>query len=94
MMYRMACESNCIVFSVEFRNAPDFKCPAGMLDFYTSVKYVYENSSSLGVDKNKICVGGQSGGGWICLGAIYHMIKASEAHMVKSQFLICPMISN
>lgn len=94
VMCRMACETKSIVFSVDFRNAPEHKSPAGMLDFYCSVKYVHDNAASLGIDKSKICVGGQSGGGWICLGAVYHMIKASEAHMIKSQFLTCPMISN
>ena len=28
-MCRMACESNCIVFSVDYRKAPEYKCPIG-----------------------------------------------------------------
>lgn len=64
------------------------------MDFYQSVKYIHSNADMLGVDKNKICASGTSGGSWICLGATYHMIKANEANMIKSLFLICPMISD
>ena len=28
-MCRMACETNCIVFSVDYRKAPEHKCPIG-----------------------------------------------------------------
>lgn len=94
LMCRMAVEANCIVFSVDFRNGPEYKSPTGMMDFYHCVKFVSENAAFLGVNKKTICVGGQSGGAWICLGAVHLMIKSGEVGMIKSQILTCPMISN
>jgi len=40
-----------------------------------SIDYIYENSDKLGINKNKICVGGLSGGGWICMGAMVQYYK-------------------
>ena len=93
-MCKLACTAQCVVFSVDYRKAPEYKCPVGQLDFAHGVRYVYQNADALGIDRTKICASGTSGGGWICLGAAYWMMKRSEQYMIKALFLICPMISD
>ena len=49
-----AIECNAIVFNVDYRLAPETKCPNNIKDLYEVIKYVYENSEALGVDSSKI----------------------------------------
>ena len=68
-MQKRALSANCVVFVPDFRNAPESKCPKGMHDIYDCIKHVYENADCYGVDKNRICLGGRSGGAYLALGA-------------------------
>lgn len=58
-----------MVFNVEFRNAPETKAPGGICDMYAVAKYVTQNAEYLSIDKNKIGLFGESGGGYITAGA-------------------------
>lgn len=66
---------NCIVFNVDFRNAPEAKAPKGSIDFVKAIEHVYRNADKYNVDKDKICMAGISGGGWACLGAALILAK-------------------
>lgn len=41
---RKAVDCQCIVFNVDYRLAPEYKCPAGTSDFYKTIKHVYKNA--------------------------------------------------
>ena len=41
----------------------------------TAIEYIYDNAERLGVDKTKVAVQGQSGGGWICIGSLLWLSK-------------------
>ena len=53
------------------------------MDGYAAVKYVYENADHLGIDRDRICLMGTSGGGTICGGINYHLALKNESKMVK-----------
>lgn len=91
--HRYAVDWNCVCFSVDYRKGPEVQCPRNQLDFMESIDYIYENSDKLGINKNKICVGGLSGGGWICMGAMVQYYKQKKRNPVKCQFLITPMVA-
>ena len=57
-----------IVFNVDYRLAPEAKCPENILDFYSVLKYVLDNSAALAVDPARVAVWGESGGGYLTAG--------------------------
>ena len=89
-----AVECNAVVFNVDYRLAPETKCPNNVKDFYEVIKYVYENCEELGIDSSKIVIGGESGGGYICLGTMVLLAQKNESNMVKLAIPNIPMVDD
>lgn len=54
--------ANCIVFSVNYRKAPENRFPTGLNDAYAALAWVAEHATELGVRPDRITIGGQSAG--------------------------------
>jgi len=54
---------NCAIVSVEYRLAPDFPFPTPLEDVYLGLKWIAQNGKDLGIDIEKIAIGGASAGG-------------------------------
>ena len=90
----LALDCGVVVFNVDYRLAPETKCPNNVLDFYYVLKYVIENASDLGIDPTKIAIGGESGGGYICFGTMILLARNEESHLVKLAIPNIPMVSD
>ena len=90
----IAVEMNVVAFNVDYRLAPETKCPNNIKDFYEVIKYVSENAESLGIDPTKIVIAGESGGGYICLGAMVLLAQKEEGHLVKLAIPGVPMVDD
>ena len=55
--------TQCLVVSVNYRHAPDYKFPAAAEDAYNATRWVSEHASEIGGDASRIAVAGMSAGG-------------------------------
>ncbi|KAI9028750.1 Alpha/Beta hydrolase protein [Hyaloraphidium curvatum] len=83
-----------VLFSVDFRNAPEHPYPAGVNDCYAGLKYISENADSLGIDPARIAVFGQSGGGGMTAGTVLKAKFEGLSPPLAAQFPIYPMIDD
>ena len=79
--YAVTC--NVVYFNVDYRLAPETKCPKNVLDFYCAIKHIIEHASEYGVDSEKIAIAGDSGGGYITFGAMVMLAQRDEGHLIK-----------
>ena len=88
---KYAADNDLVMFNVDYRIAPETRCPNNIKDFYEVIKHVHTNAESLGIDPAKICIGGESGGGYICLGAMVLLAQNNNSSMVKLAIPQIPM---
>jgi len=62
----------CVVFSVDYRLAPEFQFPEPLHDCHAVLEWMHQSAESLGIDPAKIAVKGESAGGGLaaCLAAL------------------------
>jgi len=81
--------TECRVFSVEYRLAPEFKFPIPIDESFIALKFISDNSEELNIDKSKIVVAGDSAGGNIA--AVMSLMAREEKDLnVSYQLLIYP----
>lgn len=84
---------NCVVVSVDYRRAPETHFPGSLEDNYAALSWVYGNADALGVDRQRIAVGGESaGGGHAAMLAI--AARNRKEIPVVFQLLIYPMLDD
>ena len=94
LLQHYAIEFNVVVFNVDYRIAPETRCPNNVKDFYEVIKYVSAHTESLGLDPTKIIISGDSGGGYICLGSMVLLAQNNETDLVKLAIPGVPMVDD
>lgn len=90
---RYANEAGCVVIFVDYRLAPKHPFPCAFNDSYTALEWTIQEADKLGIDVNRIAVGGDSAGGALAAGVAQ---KARDEHLVElcAQLLIYPVLDN
>lgn len=82
-----------VVLSVDYRVAPEHPIPDPLDDCYTALAWLHDQAPALGVDPDRIGIGGESAGGGL---AAALAIKARDAgeYAVCHQHLTYPMLDD
>jgi acetyl esterase len=67
--------------------------PAGLNDCLSGLEWVVANASSLGIDRSRIVVAGESGGGNLTLATGLRLKIEGKLELIKGLFALCPYIA-
>ncbi|MGF1598716.1 MAG: alpha/beta hydrolase [Acidimicrobiales bacterium] len=79
--------------AVQYRLAPEHPFPAGVEDCYAGLRWVKEHGAELGIDTDRVGIGGPSGGGGLAA-ALALMVRDRAELTIDYQLLIYPMIDD
>ena len=83
----------CTVVSVDYRLAPEHTYKASVADCVGGLNWLVEHAAELGVDGNRIAIGGASAGGGLTAGVALHN-RDHAGHELAMQLLIYPMLDD
>lgn len=90
---KMAERLNCIVVLPDYRVAPETRFPESMEDNYSTLAWMNREASSLGIDKSRIAVYGESAGGGHAASLAIAVRDRAEFRLA-AQILIYPMLDD
>lgn len=83
----------CAVVSVGYRLAPESTYRESVSDSYATLNWMVDNASELGIDQDRVAIGGGSAGGGLAAGlALYN--RDNGGSELAFQLLIYPMIDD
>jgi acetyl esterase len=83
--------TGCRLISVGYRLAPEHPFPAAVEDAIAATEFVSRHAASLGIDAEKLVVGGDSAGATLAAVVCQHALR-SGAPAILAQCLICPVL--
>lgn len=90
-MHRLANQSGSVIISVNYQKAPEHPFPIPFDDCYATLIWASEHAKELGIDPNRIGVGGDSAGGNLAAAVA---IKARDHSIALSyQLLVYPCVA-
>ena len=93
LVSHFAHELGILVVSVDYRLAPEHPFPAALDDCYTALKWVRNHAADLGIDSQRIAVGGDSAGGGLAACLAQLAVDRGEVQPVF-QLLVYPMLDD
>ncbi|HWC02258.1 MAG TPA: alpha/beta hydrolase [Methylomirabilota bacterium] len=85
--------ARCVVASVDYRLAPEWKYPVAADDAYAALRWVVANAARLGLDPRRVAIGGDSAGGNLATVAAL-MARERGGPALLHQVLIYPVTDN
>lgn len=89
-LHRLANESGSVIISVNYQKAPEHPFPTPFDDCYATLRWVKSHAAEIGIDPNRVGVGGDSAGGNLAAAVA---VKARDEKIELSyQLLVYPCI--
>jgi len=85
----LANRAGCMVVTVGYRLAPEFRFPAAVHDCYAAVRWLAANGAEIGADPDRIAVGGDSAGGNLAA-AVTLLARDRGGPALAGQLLVYP----
>lgn len=89
-LHRLANQSGSVIISVNYQKAPEHPFPAPFDDCYATLLWVKSHAQELGIDPNRVGVGGDSAGG--NLAAAVAIKARDESVSLRYQLLVYPCV--
>ncbi|CAM3742043.1 alpha/beta hydrolase [Litorimonas haliclonae] len=92
-MQKLAADVGCVICLPAYRLAPENTFPAPLEDNYLALSWMFENAKALGIDTDRIAVGGDSAGG----GHAANLAIAArdrQFYPISFQLLLYPMLDD
>lgn len=86
-----ALKVGCVVISPDYRLSPEYPYPAGMDDCYAAALWMEKNAERLGIDPERLSVGGTSAGGNLAM-AMSLRARDEKGPKFIAQFIGSPML--
>lgn len=87
----LANRSGWAIAAVRYRLAPRHPFPAAFNDALAAVRWLADNAERLGLDRDRMAVGGTSAGGNLSAAVSIHLRDQSD-HGIVGQVLVCPAL--
>ena len=88
----VTCDS--VVFNVDYRSPPEARAPKGILDCCAAVHFICEELlAQYNVDPKRLCLNGDSSGGYLAVGTAMELAKKGEVDRIKLVVADVPAIS-
>lgn len=88
---RLAASSGCAVVAVDYRLAPEHRFPAAFEDALAATRAVAAGAAAIGVDPERLGVGGDSAGGNLAAGVCLALREAAGPRL-RFQMLLYPLL--
>ncbi|MGI8886842.1 MAG: alpha/beta hydrolase [Gaiellaceae bacterium] len=90
---RLANATPCAVVSVAYRRAPESPFPAALEDCYAATSWIAEHGAELGLDRDRLAVGGASAGGNLAA-AVALLARERGGPALAFQLLVYPPLDH
>ncbi|TLS20675.1 uncharacterized protein PpBr36_11013 [Pyricularia pennisetigena] len=95
LITRICKEAGCVVFSVDYRRAPEIPFPASNDDAITAVKWIFSDAvKRFSLQYDRWSIGGVSAGALLSVATLISLKAESEITKPLQQILIVPVVDN
>lgn len=77
-MRALAAEADAIVIAVDYRLGPEHRFPAAHDDVLAAFRWIWREAAALGIDRARLCIGGDSAGGNLATATCLSLRDARE----------------